>query len=70
MTGALSMIVHAMLVTDILVDPLPEHISKRVGVYPEGGHITNLLEIRAILHMMQRPTISSKVSVQAPPIEP
>jgi hypothetical protein len=51
-----------MTITDIYVDPLPSHITERKGKYPEGGHITDLKEIRDILQEMQRPGIAPKVS--------
>ncbi|KAJ3528029.1 hypothetical protein NMY22_g9564 [Coprinellus aureogranulatus] len=61
-TGNLHLQVHPMTITDIFVDSLPASIVDRKGRYPEGGHITDLKEIRDILYEMQRPAIAPRVS--------
>ncbi|KAJ2917854.1 hypothetical protein MD484_g2551, partial [Candolleomyces efflorescens] len=60
-TGDLHFQVHPMTITDIYVDPLPSTTTERKGRYPEGGHITDLKEIRAILQEMQRPGIAPEL---------
>ncbi|KAF5332583.1 hypothetical protein D9611_005152 [Ephemerocybe angulata] len=57
-TGELHLQVHPMTITDIYVNALPAHITERKGRYPEGGHITDLKEVRDIMYEMQRPGIA------------
>ncbi|TEB38554.1 Clavaminate synthase-like protein [Coprinellus micaceus] len=61
-TGSLHLQVHPMTITDIFVDPLPPSMVAEVqALYPEGGHINDLQDIRKILSEMQRPGIAPQL---------
>ncbi|OSX66802.1 hypothetical protein POSPLADRAFT_1050974 [Postia placenta MAD-698-R-SB12] len=57
-TGHLHIQVHGWTAAEILVDPLPETAERQGALYPDGAHITNLQEVRDILHKIQRPAIA------------
>lgn len=60
-TGNLHLQVHPLVVTEIRVDPLPEGNQTQGTLYPLGGTISDLKEIRDILYRMQRPGIAPDV---------
>ena len=45
-----------------MVDPLPEGVSMKGALYPDGAHITDLKIVRGLLYKMQRPAIAPSVS--------
>jgi hypothetical protein len=45
-----------------LIDPLPDGANRGGAVFPDGGHITDLKQVREILYAMQRPAIAPSVS--------
>ncbi|KAH9486192.1 Alpha-ketoglutarate-dependent xanthine dioxygenase xanA [Psilocybe cubensis] len=57
-TGDLHLQVHPLLVMEIQVDPLPQGHHTESALYPFGGTISNLKEIRDLLYRMQRPGIA------------
>ena len=61
MTGALHFQVHPCGVQELLVDPLPEGVSREGALYPDGAHIKGLKEVRDLLYKMQRPAIAPSV---------
>ncbi|KAF4611409.1 hypothetical protein D9613_004314 [Agrocybe pediades] len=56
-TGALHLQVHPCAIMEIHVDPLPEGRDSAGALYPSGGKITDLKQIRELLYCMQRPGI-------------
>ncbi|KAJ7498492.1 Clavaminate synthase-like protein [Mycena latifolia] len=50
--------VHPCGGSELLVDPLPAGANREGALYPDGGHITDLKEVRQILYKMQRPAIA------------
>lgn len=42
----------------IEIAPLPEGAKREGALYPDGGNITNLGEVRELLYKMQRPGIA------------
>ena len=61
MTGDLHFEVHPCGAQEILVDQLPEGANREGALYPDGGRITNLKEVRGLLYKMQRPGIAPSV---------
>lgn len=61
-TGDLHFEVHPCGAQEIIVDPLPEGARKDGALYPDGGRVTNLKEVRELLYKMQRPGIAPPVS--------
>ncbi len=61
-TGELHFQVHPCGAAELLVDALPEGASREGALYPDGGHITDLKEVRELLYKIQRPAIAPKVS--------
>ncbi|KAG2022641.1 taurine catabolism dioxygenase TauD [Coprinopsis cinerea AmutBmut pab1-1] len=61
-TAKLHLQVHPMAVREIIVEAIPYDQRSERDVYPDGGHITDLNEIREVLYKMQRPGIAPKVS--------
>jgi len=55
--------VHPCGAQEILVDALPEDVNREGTLYPDGGHITDLKEVRGLLYKMQRPGIAPSVGV-------
>ena len=45
-----------------MVDPLPKGAKREGALYPDGGVISDLKEVRDLLYTMQRPAISPSVS--------
>lgn len=60
-TGALSFQVHPCGAMELLVDPLPEGAKREGALYPDGGVISNLKEVRELLYKMQRPAIAPQL---------
>ncbi|KAF9011249.1 Clavaminate synthase-like protein [Cyathus striatus] len=56
-TGELHLQIHPCAISEILIDPLPGRKS-RGKLYPNGGHITDLKDVRDLVYRMQRPGIS------------
>lgn len=46
---------------ELLVDPLPAGTKREGAIYPDGGHVTDLKEVRELLYKMQRPAIAPNV---------
>lgn len=61
-TGNLHFQVHPCGVKELFIDPLPEGSDREGALYPDGGHITDLKQVRDILYKMQRPAIAPSVS--------
>ncbi|TFK47314.1 Clavaminate synthase-like protein [Heliocybe sulcata] len=59
-TGELHFQVHPTCAAEIYVAALPAHSRKEGELYPEGAHLTDLKEVRALLYQMQRPAIAPK----------
>ena len=57
-TGALHFQVHPCAAQELLIDPLPEGASREGALCPDGAHLTDLKEVRALLYKMQRPAIA------------
>jgi xanthine dioxygenase len=57
-TGRLHYQVHPSGAAGIEIAPLPEGASREGALYPDGGSINDLKEVRALLHKMQRPGIA------------
>ena len=62
MTGSLHFQVHPCGAKELHVDPLPEGASREGALYPDGGVITDLKQVRETLYKMQRPGIAPQVS--------
>ena len=61
MTGALHLQVHPCAATEPLIDPLPEGATRDGVLYPEDARLTDLDELRDLVHDMQRPAIVPNV---------
>jgi alpha-ketoglutarate-dependent taurine dioxygenase len=57
-TGSLHFQVHPCGAKELHVDPLPSGSSREGALYPDGGVVTDLKEVRETLYKMQRPGIS------------
>ncbi|KZT21960.1 Clavaminate synthase-like protein [Neolentinus lepideus HHB14362 ss-1] len=57
-TGDLHFQVHPTCAAEVYIDPLAADIEKDGALFPEGAHITDLREVRALLYEMQRPAIA------------
>ena len=53
---------HGCAIMELLIGPLPADASREGALYPDGGHLKDLEEIRALLYSMQRPAIAPEVS--------
>jgi hypothetical protein len=60
-TGELSFQVHPCGAHELIVEPLPEGASRDGALYPDGGVVSDLGEVRDLLYKMQRPAIAPKV---------
>ncbi|KAK0465861.1 uncharacterized protein EV420DRAFT_798336 [Desarmillaria tabescens] len=60
-TGELHLQVHPCAVAELLVDPILEGGKKEGALYPDGAHLTDLMEVRELLYKMQRPGIAPKL---------
>lgn len=63
-TGGLHLQVHPSAVQELLIDPVPasRRSSSSDSLFPDGAHITDLAEVRALVYSLQRPAIApSKV---------
>ena len=65
-TGSLHFEVHPCGVREILVDPLPKGAKREGALYPDGGVISDLKEVRELLYKLQRPAIAPSVSLLTP----
>ncbi|KAJ3506464.1 hypothetical protein NLJ89_g6853 [Agrocybe chaxingu] len=57
-TGDLHFQVHPCGVQELIVGPLPEGANREGALYPDGGRIKDLKEVRGLLYKMQRPAIA------------
>ncbi|PPQ79361.1 hypothetical protein CVT25_002631 [Psilocybe cyanescens] len=57
-TGNLHLQVHPLVIMEIQIEPLPEGCRNEGALYPLGGTISDLKEIRELLYKMQRPGIA------------
>ncbi|KAF8436480.1 taurine catabolism dioxygenase [Boletus edulis BED1] len=57
-TGDLHFQVHSWAARELIVDPLPRGAEREGVLYPDGAHIKDLEEVRALLYKMQRPGIA------------
>ena len=62
-TGKLHFQVHPCGAMELIVQPLPDGAKREGALFPDGGHVTNLQEVRELLYKMQRPAIDPKVRV-------
>ena len=61
-TGDLHFEVHPCGAQELIVEPLPAGAKRDGALYPDGTHIKDLAEVRALLYKMQRPAIAPQVS--------
>ncbi|KAJ6561518.1 Clavaminate synthase-like protein [Mycena vulgaris] len=52
---------HPCGAAELLVDPLPAGAKREGALYPDGGHIKDIKDVRAMLYKMQRPAIAPKL---------
>lgn len=58
-TGGLHLQVHPCAIESIIVDALPTGVADTPNtLYPEGAHLTDLAEVRALMYNIQRPAIA------------
>lgn len=62
-TGDLHLQVHPCGARQLVIDPLPAGASKEGALYPDGGEVTDLKEVRETLYKLQRPGIAPEVRV-------
>ncbi|KAG8219337.1 hypothetical protein J3R82DRAFT_220 [Butyriboletus roseoflavus] len=60
-TGDLHFQVHPCGVQELIVEPLPAGAKCGGALYPDGAHIKDLGEVRALLYKMQRPAIAPQL---------
>ncbi|KAH7889182.1 Clavaminate synthase-like protein [Phlebopus sp. FC_14] len=53
--------VHPCAAQELIVDPLPQGAKREGALYPNGGHIKDLGEVRSLLYKMQRPAIAPQL---------
>jgi hypothetical protein len=56
-TGELVFQDHPCGAAELLIDSLPEGAAREAALYPDGTHLTDLMEVRDLLYTMQRPAI-------------
>lgn len=61
-TGALHLQVHPCAAKSLSIAPLAKGASRDGALYPDGGEVEDLKEVRELLTRVQRPGISPKVS--------
>lgn len=61
MTGALHVQVHPCGARALHIAPLPAGASREGALYPDGGEVTDLKEVRKTLYDIQRPGIAPEV---------
>ncbi|KAL1409442.1 hypothetical protein Q8F55_003425 [Vanrija albida] len=59
-TGALHLQVHPCAARSLSVAPLPAGSSREGALFPDGGEVTDLAEVRELLTRVQRPGIAPK----------
>lgn len=57
-TKRLHLQVHPCAAAEIIVDPLPSGKAREDALYPDGGHLKDLSEVRSLLYEIQRPGIA------------
>lgn len=62
-TGSLHLQVHPCGAKELHIDALPAGASREGALYPDGGVVTDLKEVRETLYKMQRPGIAPQVSI-------
>ena len=70
MTGSLHFQVHPCAVHELLIDPLPEGVTRDGALYPDGARLTDLKEVRDLVYKMQRPAIAPNVRFSFRPFSP
>jgi len=60
-TGHLHFQVHSWAAQELIVKPLPVTAKRDGALYPDGAHIRDLAEVRALLYKMQRPAIAPQL---------
>ncbi|KAH7915747.1 taurine catabolism dioxygenase [Hygrophoropsis aurantiaca] len=60
-TGGLHFQVHPCGAQELEITALPQVIAREGALYPDGGRITDLAEVRALLYKMQRPAIAPEL---------
>lgn len=63
MTGSLHFQVHPCGAKELHIEALPSGASREGALYPDGGVVTDLKEVRETLYKMQRPGIAPQVSL-------
>ncbi|GJN87624.1 hypothetical protein Rhopal_000579-T1 [Rhodotorula paludigena] len=61
-TGQLHFQVHPSGIKELLIDPLPSSATRTDStLYPDGAHLTDLVEVRELMYRMQRPGIAPEL---------
>ncbi|KAG6380699.1 Clavaminate synthase-like protein [Boletus reticuloceps] len=60
-TGGLHFQVHPCGVQELIVEPLPADANREDALYPDGVHIKDLAQVRALLYKIQRPAIAPQL---------
>ncbi|KAF8552332.1 Clavaminate synthase-like protein [Imleria badia] len=60
-TGSLHFQVHSWAAQELIIKPLPAGVKRDDALYPDGTHIKDLAEVRALLYTMQRPAIAPQL---------
>ncbi|KAF8435656.1 Clavaminate synthase-like protein [Boletus edulis BED1] len=60
-TGDLHFQVHPCGVQELIVEPLPAGANREDALYPDGVHIKDLAQVRALLYKIQRPAIAPQL---------
>ena len=61
-TGDLHFQVHPCGAQELIIEPVPAGANRSSALYPDGAHIKELAQVRALLYKMQRPAIAPQVS--------
>ncbi|KAF8131576.1 Clavaminate synthase-like protein [Boletus edulis] len=59
--GDLHFQVHPCGVQELIVEPLPAGANREDALYPDGVHIKDLAQVRALLYKIQRPAIAPQL---------
>lgn len=55
-TGSLHLQVHPSAVQELLIEPIPAGVERSAdALFPDGGHVKDLKEVREIVYGLQRP---------------
>ncbi|KAK4687520.1 xanthine dioxygenase, partial [Tremellales sp. Uapishka_1] len=60
-TGGLHIQVHPCGAKVLVIEPLPAGASKEGALYPDGGEVNDLTEVRELLYRIQRPGIAPEL---------